>query len=333
MPFSSADPNAFLAIGMQSALGTPQVTAAKLRYIKYLSGNNLTPEQDIVFLREGGDGLDWGSSYQRQVKGSGNLVMNARPEAVGAVFQALPGGATWSGASTPATHIFHSGHASFPYLTVVAQHPGSLIPHLFADTRLTSLSIEGNSGEPWRISAPFTSITPGASFAALTPTYGLPGTGVDAYFMFAGGSYVVDGAADTKLMSFKIDYSLGVDELQAQGPGLDDITIMNRDLNIEFTRRVEDATLWKKIYYEGGVAPSISVATGSFRAVSAFDAGANLRQLDINCPLIAYNSAPFTDLDPDGQTVMMTVSGKVLKGATHALVALLANGHASVYGP
>src|SRR5690348_11168936 len=114
MPFSSADPNAFLAIGMQSALATPQVTAAKMRFMKYLAGNNLTPEQDVVYLREGGDGLDWGSSYQRQIKGTGQFVFNARPEIVGQLFQAMPGGATWGGGSVPATHLFHSGHASFP---------------------------------------------------------------------------------------------------------------------------------------------------------------------------------------------------------------------------
>lgn len=334
MPFSSADPNAFIGIGMQSALGTPQVAAAKLRFLKYLSGNNLTPEQDVVDLREGGDGLDWGSSYTRMVKGSGQLVFNARPEAVGQIFQALPGGAVWAGTPTsPATHLFTSGHASFPYLTVVAQHPGSLIGHLFTDTRLTSIMIEGNAGEPWKITTPFTTITPGASFAALTPTYGLPGTGVDAYFMFAGGSYQVDGAANTYVESFRINMQLGVEEIMAQRTSLDDIVVQNRDIDVEFTQRIEDATLWKKVYYDGGVTPSSAVATGAFRAVTAFDTALNLRALDVHCPLISYRSAPLAELNPDGVTVKITVAGKALRGATHAFIAGLTNGHASAYAP
>lgn len=333
MPFSSADPNAFIGIAMQSGLGAVNVTPAKLRFLKYLAGNNLTPEQDVVDLREGGDGLDWGSSYTRMVKGSGQLVFNARPEAVGQIFQALPGGATWGGASVPATHLFHSGHASFPYLTVVAQHPGSLIAHLFQDTRLTSIQIEGNAGEPWKITTPFSTITPGASFAAITPTYGLPGTGVDAYFMFAGGSYQVDGAANTYVESFRINMQLGVEEIMAQRISLDDVIVQNRDIDVEFTQRIEDATLWKKVYYDGGVTPSNSVATGAFRAVTAFDSGNNLRMLDVHCPLLSYRSAPFTELNPDGQTVKITVGAKALRGATHAFVALLANGHASAYAP
>ena len=36
--FSSADPNAFVGLSLkQTALGTPNVTAAGYRYIKYLS--------------------------------------------------------------------------------------------------------------------------------------------------------------------------------------------------------------------------------------------------------------------------------------------------------
>ena len=47
MPISSADPNAFLAIGMQAALGTPQTAAAKLRFAKYLSGSDVQASLEI----------------------------------------------------------------------------------------------------------------------------------------------------------------------------------------------------------------------------------------------------------------------------------------------
>src|SRR6266566_4512102 len=124
--FSSADPNAFVGIGLkQTALGTPNLSAAGYRYIKYLSGLNFDFTQDITFLREGGDGLDWGSGYVKVGKGAGQLVFNARPEITGQILALMPGGATWNGGTVPATHLYHTGHASFPYMTMIAAHPGT----------------------------------------------------------------------------------------------------------------------------------------------------------------------------------------------------------------
>src|SRR5438128_463969 len=141
---------------MQSALGTPQTTAAKLRYARYLSGNNFAAQLEVVTLREGGDGLDYGFVYKKSHKVAGQLVFNARPEIVGQVLQALPGMATWDGGSAPAIHTFSTIGASFPYMTMLAQHPGSLMAHLFSDIRFTGLTIEAQSGEPMKWTVPFT---------------------------------------------------------------------------------------------------------------------------------------------------------------------------------
>ena len=123
--FSSADPNAFVGLSLkQTGLGTPNVTAAGYRFVKYISGLNFDPQQDVTFIREGGDGLDWGSGYLKTWKGVGQLVFYARPEITGQFLSIMPGGATWNGGTVPATHIFHTGHASFPYVTMIAGHPG-----------------------------------------------------------------------------------------------------------------------------------------------------------------------------------------------------------------
>jgi hypothetical protein len=37
------------------------------------------------------------------------------------------------------------------------------------------------------------------------------------------------------------------------------------------------------------------------------------------------------ELDPDGKTVVETITAQALKGATHALIAILKNAHASAY--
>ena len=332
MPFSSADPNAFVAVGMQSALGTPQVTAAKLRFAKYMSGTGFKPEEEVVYQREGGDGLDYGFSYKKTQKTTGQLVLAVRPEIAPQLFQLVPGGATWDGTSGPANHVFHTGHASHPKGTLLIQHPGSLLSHLLSDVQFSGFTLEGQSGEPWKLTAPFVAAQMGASFAAFVPTYY-----GDAPLLFhtlaPSGGYLIDGATDTKVTSFQFQLGLGLEELYAQTIDADDIVVQNRDITFTFTRRIEDATLWKKVAMGGGIVPTTSVATGSFQAISMYGAAAAARYLSVNAPLISYDSVDFGDLDPDGKTVYEVYSGKVLHSATAALIFNVMNAHASAYAP
>lgn len=332
--FSSADPQAFVGLSLkQTALGTPNFSLPGYRYVKYISGLNFDPQQDVTFLREGGDGLDWGSGYLKTWKGVGQLVFYARPEIMGQFLAIMPGGATWNGGTVPATHNFHTGHASFPYVTMIAQHPGSDLAHVMSDVRFTGLTLEAMSGEPWKITAPFTVITYGGSVSAgsFVPSYTVA-TGVDSYFKYYDTpSYAIDGSIDTTIESFKIDLALGAEELQAQKTQLDDIVIQNRDANIEIVRRYQNKTQWAKIAYGGGVQPTTSVATGSFEAMVQQDTGNNLRFLRVSAPLIAYNDDTLTELDPDGKTIRETITGKILKGATHAVHFTVNSGHASSY--
>lgn len=327
MPFSSADPNAYLGLGMQSAAGTPQTTATKLRFAKYITGNNVENNLNVVYMREGGDGLDYGFSYKNLHKGQGQLVANMRPEIIGQVLQVVLGGATWNGASAPATHIFHTGHASFPWTTMFVQHPGSDLTQMYSDVLFSGFTIEGNAGDPWKITAPFTAITPGASYTALTPTY----IAEDPFLYHNSPTYVIDGSGDTRVTAFKLDAAYNVEELQTQAVTLDSQIVQSRDFSLEITRRYESSTLWKKVYMGGGVAPTQSVATGSFRAAVQYGSGAAQRNIDLNIPLLSYTGDALTELDPDGKTVYETISAKPLKGATHIVFASINNGHASAY--
>lgn len=327
MPWSSADPNAFIAMGMQSALGTPQTAAAKLRFAKYLSGTDFQPMLDVVDLREGGDGLDYGYSYKRQQKVTGQIVFNARPEFLGQVLQAIPGAATWDGASAPAAHTFHTGHASFPWSTLILQHPGSSLPALLSDVRFTGITVEAAAGEPYKVTVPFIAIQHGASFAALTPTY----ASEEPFLFHHSPTYVIDGTADSDITGFRITQTFGVEELQSQAITLDEIVVQNRDTDLEITRRYEDATLWKKINLGAGISPTTSVATGSFRAGVAYGSGAGLRTLDLYANLLSYRQNSLSELDPDGKTIIETIAARALKGATHALFGILKNAHASAY--
>ena len=62
MSLTSADPNAYVALGMQSALGSPQLTAAKVRLMRYSGANQFNVVPAVVDIREGGDGMAYGVS-------------------------------------------------------------------------------------------------------------------------------------------------------------------------------------------------------------------------------------------------------------------------------
>lgn len=328
MPYSSADTNAFMALGMQSGLGSPQVTLAKLRYAKYLPGTNIQAQPDVVTLREGGDGHEWGYVYKRRQMSSGQIVFNGRPEILGQILQLAPAGATWDGASAPAIHTFTNLGASYPWSTFYIYHPGSALTHMLSDVRVGGITIEGESGEPWKFTVPFTAIQHGGSF---NTTLAVPTFASEEPFLFHHGSYQVDSALASGFNSFKLDIAFSLEELQAAAVTLDEIVVQNKDTSLEFTQRFEDPTLWKKIAFGGGVVPTISVPTGNFRAIARYGAGANLRELDINIPLLGYLQSEVTELDPDGKTITQTTTAKALKGATTSAFLKLSNAHASAY--
>jgi hypothetical protein len=332
MPFSSADPASFVALGMESGLGAPQTTAGKFRFVKYASGTGLNVEPDLAQLREGGDGLDIGVQYKRSQKTSGQLVFEARPEFLGQMLSVLPAGATWNGGSAGAAascvHTFGPVGASYPYSTLQVAYPATSIVHFLSDVRFTSLTLELNAGDPLKVTAPFTAIQHGASSTILTPTYY-----ADAFFLpYESPTYIIDGAAATGFMGFKLTHNLGVEEIQA-APNvlLDDIVVQNRDSDLELTRRYESSTQWAKIHMGGGVSPTTSVATGSFECSVLRGAGANLTKFRFVAPNVAYGVDSLPQLDPDGKTIIETISAQILKTATTAWFIELSNFHPSSY--
>lgn len=332
MPFSSADPNALVAVGIQTALGTPQTTGPKFRFARFLSGTDAAPDEQTQFEREGGDGLDVGLVYKTAQKAAGQIVVNARPEILGPLLAAVPAGATWAGGSAPAVHTFQTSHASHPWMTILIQHPGSALGMIYSDAHFSALNISGQGGQPWKITMPFTAITHGASFTAVTPT----SYADDPFYYYSNPTYVMDGVADSDITAFTIGVALTLDEqVQSQSLSLDELPVLKRDTTISITRRFENPYQWQHIYYgaSSNITPTTAVATGSFRADALYGSGAGLRSISLNVPLIGYQGDKITELDPDGKTVYETISGIALRtpGGSAAFYAILTNAHASPY--
>src|SRR2546430_2331512 len=97
--------------------------------------------------------------------------------------------------------------------------------------------------QPGRFGASNNRAERGSTSTILTPTYY-----ADAFFLpYESPTYVIDGAAATGFMGFKLTHNLGVEEIQA-APGvlLDDIVVQNRDSDLELTRRYESPVQWLK---------------------------------------------------------------------------------------
>lgn len=337
--FSTADPNAYLAIGMQSALNVPQTAASKLRFCKYISGNAFSVNPQIVDLREGGDGLDFGIAYKTRIAVEGTLVFNLRPEMAGQFFQILPGGATWNAASAPALHTFHDNHASHPYSTIFSQHPGSTLQNMLTDVRFTGVTIEAVTGQPIKVSAPFMALTYGASYTAITPTYygaGSDGLGAndDFWLYHTTPSVQLDGVADSTIERWSLSQKLGTEELQAQSVFLDDIPVFSREWDFSLERRYQSTQMYSKIISGGAVSPTTSVPTGAFRADYTYGgAGVKNRTISFSAPILTYRDDNITELDPDGKTVKETITAKPLRSASSTVTITVSNAHASAYAP
>lgn len=325
--FTSADPNAYIALGMQSALGTPQTTPAKYRFAKYISGNDFSITPAVVDLREGGDGLDFGTSYKNQMKAAGTLKFNVRPEIAGQFLMTALGGATWDGASLPAGHTFHTNHASLPYGTLAIAYPGTSLIHFLSDVRYLGFDLTMSAGQPWMITAPFTAITFGASHnVALVPSY----PSADNFFLFQGGSYIKDGSADSTIEQITVSVKYGAEELQAQSQLLDDIVIQNRDIDVTFVRRYQNSTAYQAIMYGGGVAPTTSVPTGAIQMTQRLTVTPS-SYLQVDLGLLTYRDDNLSQMDPNGQTIKETFTAKALHTASAVMSIVLRNSHASAY--
>jgi hypothetical protein len=330
VPFSSADPNGFIGIGMQSAQGTAQTTQTKFRFAKYLA-SDLNIELDVTDIREGGDGLNYGTTYKTKQLVTGNIVVNGRPEIAGQFLSLAMGGATWDGGSAPALHTFMTSHASFPWSTIVAQYPGSALPWTISDALIGGFTLDAEAGSPWKFTFPFTGITHGATSLGLTPSLAAE----QLFLYYNNPTYILGGVGDTTVNKFTFGMTLGIDQLQAQAITLDTLAVLNRDSSFEYDRRFENPGVWEQIYYgaSGNIAPTQSVATAAFRGHVEYGAAGTLRSLELNIPLLSLRGDALSQIDPDGKTVTETITGKALQAGTHMAWMQVRNVHASAYAP
>lgn len=316
---STNEPSNYIAVGRQPGRNEEATT---FYFFKHLDGSGFEVDETTEGVREGGDGQEVGFVYKSAIAADGEVVAHSRPErtARGAAYtlgadNVVPGVGEASGACQ--VHI-GTPTSSQPYLTI-EQKWGDVIERT-SNNFFTSMVVEGEAGRPLKITNSFISGgTPyrrNAAASSLTPAReaGQP-------HFYPGGSYVINGAGNSKITKFKSTVQRNVDDgIRTTSLFREDVVALNFDSTLEFTLKYEESTLYDEVHYLAGttISPNaMGLATGSFKAFTEFGAGTNNRFFELNHPLIVFTGARVNKLDPDGKTMYLDVTAMGVRGATH----------------
>lgn len=331
----SGGASTFIAIGKQTAKGTPQTTPAAFTYAKYLSGTDFQPTWEYLGpVREGGDGLDQRWDMRTAQRARGTLVHNMRPDITGQILAAFFGGglggnaaSAWNGATLPAQHNF-----TFPaqfrnqYWTVVAGHPGGELTHVLYDARPVGLTIEAMNQQPLKMTSEWVGLKYGASWgAAMAPVY----QGGDPFVFFGASiAYPFAGSAGSYVSQYTVTARVDVDEdLFTNDLLMIDIVDLARTVEVTHREVWINATNYLNVEYAGLIAPTYLLATGTFQAAHVMSS----YLFQMNLPLVRWGDSNLTAVDPENKTVYIDYSGVALAGGTTSMNVSVINTHASNY--
>ncbi len=320
------EPANYFAIGKQSA---KDAEATTFYFLRHLDGTALERDDNIESVREGGDGQEVGLRYRTAVSQDGQLVANARPEIAGRLFAYLLGRDSVAGGAGAASAVTQQHTStptalgpSSPYYLTVEQAWADEVERV-SNAKVNELTIEGEAGRPLKLTAGLLAGgTPYFPTAAQSPT-----RETDQPFFFPNGSYVIDGAANTKLTKFRVNVKRGVDgDIRTTSLHREDVVELNFDVEFEGTLKYEDKTLYRKVHALGGSQVplnALDLATGSFVAHTDFGVSTLRRFLQVHLPVFQYTGARVNKLDPDGKTMYIDFSAMGIKGATHQIWTLV----------
>lgn len=316
------DPNDYFAFGKQSAKDTD---ATAFSFPKHLDGSGFEVEDEVDRVREGGDGQEVGLTYRTMVKADAQLNALSRPGVHGRLAAWVSGGdtaaPTVAGSLTRHTTAIT---ASLPYITAEQRH-GDIVERV-TNSVITELTLDGEAGKPWSLSAQLisggtVSLREAASALTVTRETGKP-------HFFPGGSYLIDGFASygNRLTKIRVQVTRGVDDgIQTTGLSREDVIPLNLDVNVDATIKVTSRDFYRKVQYTpAGSTVPVELATGSIDLAQLQQVAVTGSQFAtglMRCvaPLLEWTDAKINKLDPDGKTVYLDVTGMNVKGSTHAI--------------
>lgn len=314
MAYSSNDPANYVAVGKQTAIDTE---ATSFKFVKWLNDDVMSADKDTDSVYEGGDGQDQGLHYQKFVKADGSIETFARPDTFTYLAAwAMGSGVTPASAATAdvASHIY-TPNATLPALTVEQCFGGGQDIERVSNAIISGFTVEGEAGLPWKLTVPFigggTYYYRDGSASALSPAVE---SGDPA--MYNNTINLIDGATSYDVRKWNFNFERGVDDnLFTNQMFRRAVVPLTRQLTVTAEIIYQNHNLWKKIQYGQTTASMVPVnlATGAFSAAVSL---ASSQQLRLDVPLLRYTSVSVNKLSPDGQTLILNVTGRAVKGAT-----------------
>lgn len=326
------DPTNYFAVGVQ---GTRDQDAGTFYFFKHLTGTGI----DVAFTeqseREGGGGREIALRYKTMVKADGQVVCNARPDALGRLLTYALGADTASVIATTPTlrvnHLIQSGvNATLPYLTV--DQNWADITERTDNCVVTTLKLDFQAGHPLKVTAGLisggsphvatTTLTP-AREAALPLNY----AGASIWLQISGGSTI---ATTVEVTKGAVEIKNQFDEaIQTTGLNRQDVVWENTDYNADLTIKYVNAELWKQQNYQGGSQVAFSLATASLGLFAPEPGGE--QSVALGMPMLHVSGMKVNRLDPDGKTMYYDLTLASIRTATNSLYANVVSGATGVY--
>jgi hypothetical protein len=293
-PYAPSDPNSYVGIGVQSARGTG---VAPTLWVPFLPSVELDHAQTINRIFEAGSAGQ--VSYPEKVSHmpTGKFIFLARPQVSAKLGAYLLGVDTPSG-SAPTTHVetddFHTDYLS------IEQNLADDAIERFVDCAIAELVFACDIDNPAvRCTGTWIGCTPAWQGAATAESYE-----TDRPFLIFDGAFTVDGSLVTNVRKFTLTVTLhlSAERIAKVTPEYLVKTGLECSLELENLVTTNMSDEYRKVQYgaTGNSAVQSTATAGAFIADFTYGAGAGVRELKLEVPLLDYDDAKYTALDPGG---------------------------------
>lgn len=311
------EPLNYIAFGPQTA---KDVETTSWYFLKHLDGSGFDPDPDIQSEREGGDGQEFGLRYKQKISVGGAMNANSRPEIVGRMIAGVLGADVASHIGAGLTIHTQTPAASVRYYTF-EQRSADLLERV-SNCKFTSVSIEGESGGPIKVSA---NVMSGGTYTSrdVASALTIVRESLPPHY-FPGGTYNIDGLGSyaVQVTKWKADLKRNLDDVQTNALTPEDLIELTAEYDVDVTVKYVDKNLYSKVHTSGGSVIPVPLATGSFDIYVRHETGGGVLgsyPLRVGFPLLHWVGAKINRLDPDGKTMYVDLSGMTIKGATNSV--------------
>ncbi len=313
----------YIGLARQAAKGT---AVAPSRFVRWTGETGMTPAQAYTQHWEGGMGLDPGIALKESQKYDMNFNCFARPDMAAFLFAMLLGVDTVSGTADPYTHTITPHASTIPWLTVERYVEGLTLVERIRDCRIQQIELAGEATKPVTMAVTLRGIEGSIQASPGTATYeaSMP-------FVFFNGTYTVDAAVTALIRDFRFTFAneLGEDVFTTRVTR-EDIPLLGRKVNGQFTLLVKDANHYRNVFYGGGTAVPNTLREGSLEINLLYQEEGKDRQLRVTIPAVYHVNAP-VELNAEPGILAMACSVEARRGPDPLVTVVGRNATATSY--